>query len=460
MISATIFSCILSTLSPPNDAQFSVAQAKAVLKHDAQTLREYERSPLPYIALETLYSSDEIGPLVLADLVQQTLARRRNPARFRLLQMACESANQQSALIVITAMRGLGASYLGIDAKSSEVDWEVARVMDHLIIHYFAEAGSEVLAQCMTDSRPVLDLLLEWAALQSSSNRHSRISALACCSILRIAPTLEMRREYVLRALTEFDYWGCRNTLYYETANAPVLSTLRNKLANWDSDEPFPEIVASYLANVGDQAALSVMIEAERDYIDPSALADGQPNQLPGTFSWRIEVQGSEDRLLDAIRSGPGTSPLDTISREDRMWLLQRAQDLAIPFPSIRAAILQYMQQYYDSGGRFRKELPEVKRKAIDLGILEENDFAPVAAIPSPVSATTSPAQPSPAAPTARSIPMEKAWDYWNPDASNYPALNDWMQSIDWESLPNDQAIQMIQEKMCELDLTRPDACF
>ena len=123
-----------------------------------------------------------------------------------------------------------------------------------------------------------------------------------------------------------------------------------------------------------------------------------------------------------------------------------------------------------------------LKGLCIDSEVLQPNDLPSITRFPKPDDEGCGPeqlklggckivqigsGQSTPAVPTTppnrRAHPARQPWwpKKWKPNETNRPAFNAWFESQrpSLGSVPGDESLRLIKQKMCELDLLAPDEC-
>lgn len=165
-------------------------------------------------------------------------------------------------------------------------------------------------------------------------------------------------------------------------------------------------------------------------------------------YTWQIQAQNPPSQLLEHIASAELHSP------QSRRWAIRRAVELGLPVSDIRQAILQYAAVGHPVGpGHLAVG---IKALAISLGVLTAEDLPNVTM--EGAHAMSDPEW-SPHAPWEVATPVVEWQPPWEPRYENYEVFFDWMQTISWESLPEEQATELFYQKLCELELVPPAQC-
>lgn len=131
-----------------------------------------------------------------------------------------------------------------------------------------------------------------------------------------------------------------------------------------DSDFHWGAVAA--LAHLGDSEIVAdLQIRQERFKEDGDDLSVGRINH----YLWMIDVQKSAESLLGYVAAKP------EVRVEERLWAIQRANDIGIPKADIRKAILDHAAKVTTDKNGIRQGLNSVKQVAVPLGILTEDDL-------------------------------------------------------------------------------------
>ncbi len=458
----TTLALLLASQVPAQDnsarTPLAPAQALRLLVKPAESAREYFDDGPRALAIKAL-EEDVVAPVELAMTLDLILCDRRNPSRLKVLELACRKADSESAPIIVLAASRFGAEYLGARPVSGVTRIFESRVLDAQIVDQFVGKYANFLTPHLGDDTILLDTLYGWL-FYPEIRQHGRLGFLICRAVATLSVPTNVRRQYAQRILENYDFWGHSvPSEFVELLNEPMWEVLRNRvIGSSNSTSPFPDAIARLLADRGDMQVLAALNHVERTRIQTEVLQGHDPEVVPGTLSWRIRAQNPPDNLLSWLARGPSESMIERVNQGDRIWLMRRAVELGVDRQRIRDAAIEYGTSYLDAGRPWRTELPEFKTVAITLEVLNADDLPQVAPVGSSsddqASVTSQPVLPPPADQAA-----VDPWKYWRPNEDNYEDLAEWMATVDWNSIPDNEGFDLLIGKMCELDLIRPDMC-
>jgi hypothetical protein len=230
------------------------------------------------------------------------------------------------------------------------------------------------------------------------------------------------------------------------------------------SDDPFQfhYCAAATLAYLGD-TQIKTDLTARRERF---GAASATFREMLDQWIWQIDVQNPKSNLAGFIAS---TTDSETILPIRRLFAIQRAKELGVPVDEIRNAVLVHASRVTASDSQSAKSgLRVVKYRAKELGILAPSDLPDVSDPPfiglrtdTRISDQTATSENSlqPLA-SSESKPARQPWhSSWRPNDANYEAFADWLAAIDWDAVPEVEALDLMIDKMCELDLIDPDKC-
>lgn len=359
-------------------------QALDILGKPATSEAEYVRADARIQALQVLRQAPDVAPLALAETLERALSNRDNPSRLGLLELACARADTATAPIVVAAVNRFGEEYIGITPISVSPKLDQGKVLDSAIMKEFLAKQAGILAEHMSDKRPLFEMFYGWV-LHKEIRRSLPLGGEICRAIATVPAPVSLRREFVTKIFDNYDFWGHGvPEELVEVLDEPLWERLRTQVTDWQNGpRPFPDAVAQLLADRGDLKVLPAMNKIEKTRFSGEVLKGREPEEVPCTLSWRIRVQNPPTNLLVWLAKGPPESPSDRIDQNDRMWMIRRAVELGLDRERIRQAVLQYAELYQKAGKRPSMELPSVKRVAVDLGILKPDDL-PTVALPDP----------------------------------------------------------------------------
>ena len=456
MLLALMLAAVLQGQPTSQPATLTVKQAQYLLRRPATSAREYYGLNSRQWAVEVLSNSSVITPGDLSGLLADVLPNRDIPSRELILELACERADASAAQQIIESMHTLIEEYIGAREVSHSAKFVQTRLVDQIVVDAFVQKHSKTLAAKMSDQRPLLETFYT-CLLTEKMGQYPQLGGGMCKTIATMPARLELRREYVLRLLQNYDFGmhGIPDEIA-ELCDTTMLPQLRQVVQqSIGNPDAFPYEIARLLADRGDLGALSVMNQAEASLCEEGYLQGHSPEEVAGTCSWRIRIQHPPTTILDWLRRGPFTSGLEYISQNTRIWMITRALELGVGAEDIRTAALQYANQYYEAGHPYRSELPMFKKTGIELSTLHQDDLPNVALPRSSVQIPPPPAPP----PESPPVPTSQPWKYWKPNEANYEVMVEWMGSINWDTIEPVEGELLFKEKMCELDLLRPDLC-
>lgn len=470
-IRVTTSLCVLLTLSglaadhaiaqnaPVSSSPLTTDQAKYLLRRPAGSSREFYDERARVLALRVLTEADDVSPHEFVDLAEVAIRNRNIVCRHKILQLACQRADDEGALRIVELMREFGGEYFRSQSVGDPAKYADSKVLDHILMIEFLRVYSKVLATHMSDPGDLAQMFLDWLVVNEQSQRQPELGVEVCHAIAQLPAAVELRREWALRVLETCKRGTQPPDEIFNLVDEQMLPALRDLVEqSRNHPERFPVNVARYLADRGDLEILPTLKEVERLSF-PAELRQGrEPEELPCTLSWRIRAQNPKEDMLIWLAKGPSESVTERIGQAERVWLIRRAVAMGLARQEIRQAAIQYATSYLNAGHPWRMELPEFKAVAISLGVLAVDDL-PEIVIRQSRSEEQSASASQPETPVSAPNADVDPWKYWHPNEANYEVLAEWMTTVDWNTVPEDQGFNLMIDKMCELDLIRPDKC-
>jgi hypothetical protein len=358
------------------------------------------------------------------------------------LNMACEWADPAGANQIVSLLSGWIEA---ADQPPGEAGGEndARRELIAAVVQYSGGRLNEMADPAST--------LAVWTAVATSSWPAQEIKETA---FKRIADNPSWSGARQAAALTALAGSGVGHAGRLPAEFAPFIDdaaipTLRAIVSQSGFDTgTFNFTAASILAEAGDTTILPDL-QARQDgfhAIDPHY------GEALAWYVWQIEVQNPPSRLLQHVASAELLSP------QSRHWAVHRAIKLGLPADEIRQAILQYEATGHRVGPEhLTAGIATIKASATDAGILSADDLSGVP----DVGAADDPSDFAPTICANWDVQTPAvSWEPpWEPRYENYDAFFEWSQSIAWESVSDDDALALLRQKLCELELIEPAQC-
>ncbi|MFH1417444.1 MAG: hypothetical protein ABII12_04055 [Planctomycetota bacterium] len=382
-----ISTCLLpaQAQAPPGTQPktLTLQQAFSLLRTPAASAREFYGTHQRLAAVEVIRKHPEVSPGEITDFLAVVLSDRNILCREAVLELACERADDSAALRIVTLLRILGAEYFGVKPISKPAKYADTRIVDQITMEAFTRRYSAVLAGRMSDQRPLMELFYHWLMIQQRSQKSPRLAAKICTAVTKLSVPIELRREYVLKILENYNYWPQVTPEMAALVDADMLPRLRDVVRrSIGNPDGFPRAVALLLADRADLDSLPVVSQAEALLGGEGFLKGRRPEEIAESCSWRIRIQHPPETLLVWLSQGPSESEVGRISQLTRIWIMERALASGLDKDEIREAALKYADQYAKAGYPLNAELPVFKRRAIKLGILRLDDLPEVKSLP------------------------------------------------------------------------------
>jgi hypothetical protein len=276
------------------------------------------------------------------------------------------------------------------------------------------------------------------------------VAAMATMTIYELAPDDAAKRQAMLVLIRERAGGSDKAAvLLPPIADAAAIFALRTMLDQGDMNLN----AARALAELGDAGALPILNRRKTEL----EAQVGQPYHDQLEYVRRaihaIEVSQNNATLLAFIRSPASDENLFPFNK---FWAVQKAQGRGVSAADLRSAVLEW-------AARARPhERGDIKAFGIETGGILNADDLPDAgpslsrqfAHARHIVRRTGPV-PVPARKEKQGVGTT-----WEPNEANYARLEEWMQSVQWESLSGSEAAGMLKAKLCELDLLHPANCM
>lgn len=255
-----------------------------------------------------------------------------------------------------------------------------------------------------------------------------------------------MRRSAALAALQHSGVGqaGRLPDAFSDLIDASCAAELRAMVQASDDPGTFNFTAAAVLAEQGDASILSDL-QSRHAAFDA---ADPRYGRALSWYIWKIQVQNPPPQLTAHIASPQLYSP------QSRRWAIRKAIERGLPTNDVRQAILDYAEVGHPFGPeRHAAGLAGIKALALQLGVLSGEDLPNVAVESEPAAARVEHDEWEVSTPSVAWIPP------WEPRYENIPAFRQWLQTRPWQGLTLQQSIQLVRDKLCELELTPPARC-
>lgn len=284
----------------------------------------------------------------LLGIVQNSSQSYRS--RGQALELACELADDKAARRAVMILTGI------VEQTRNARAGDVA---GRALVRPFIDSGARGLLNAMTDHGPLLQLLKE-IYCQGYDVWHcwyGFFRLIADCDVSSAVRQEALVHMIVARPSDDIPLFAV-NTL-----EGSAFPPLRRCVREERSPEKFHWTAAKVLADLGDTEMIPEF-EGQR-----RSVASGHPKWARNleVMIWKIQIQHPPSKLVDFIAS------TDVLEARPRSWAVERAAALGMPHHRIRDAILKHDQQAETKAER--GGMVELKRVALDLGILEETDL-------------------------------------------------------------------------------------
>jgi len=381
-----------------------------------------------------------LKPVILDNLVHLDVRRAA-------LQLSCVKANSVVAEQILSLVNGWedGSNTSGLPTEESARQKALAQ-RSQLVGTVLGMNVIPFLEAAIQDQAPLLRLIARRQATQALLNNP--------------AP-LPQRRECALLILQQMRMQTNPAHQLFPLLDSSCYPAMRTLVASSSDPLDFHYCAAATLAYSGDQPLLPIL-ESKRPGFRS---ANPSSERFLTHWIWLINVQNPPSKLLDYISS---EEDKDVIPFR-RGIAIRRALELGLSTSQIRDAILAFTGHFPGlEYPRFDHPLALLRRLGLKLNVLQESDLLNVSVVQgvdlSGISSSGPgefPVLPDGSHASQDSKPARQPWmnQEWQPKTENYTALEDWMRSVDWESLSGDEATPLLQDKLCELDLIPPKRC-
>jgi len=368
--------------------------------------------------------------------------------RLRVFELLCKIANSERSqgLVELASAMQTDLLQLGLGEQAEN---QRDRHSKTQIVMYLALRGWRDIQAAVSDQSPLL-LFLEEAAVSGPTveARHA-----ACLGIRASPAPLSAKRESCMRVINRMP-----RVLYLPEPLVELLDTscappLRQLLTASEDPMTFHYGAAAALAEIGDAESLPCLENV-------LALFENQGGGYQASIEevlQKLRLTNPSTRLLEYI---VGTA--DPTLPGLRQWAVARALRTGIPAAEVRTAMLSHLGGLSDLPDDERSLLMWTwKRFGMEHGVLLDTDLPNISVVvdwePEPTSNDGS------AQDLDSSInePARQPWfePVWRPNDANYDVLVQWMMTINWDAISEEEGLSVIREKMCELDLIHPYEC-
>ncbi|MCH8851793.1 MAG: hypothetical protein IID41_03980 [Planctomycetes bacterium] len=344
------------------DLPASASDLDAAISKLEKWKRDYGRGDLN-VAVDTIRSQMPVGDRVIVDRLLDIVRNEDLPdaVRSETLKVACEKADASIARELVT----LGTGWAMDAAQKLETSQKGAKGQG-LLLYSLVTDGIPRFQRLLPEpdeQKTILSFLRVYATrIATWGKAHKRALQL----IAESPAPLDMRRACALEVIRANEVSGPIRDLF----DPSWLPRLRALVRESPDAEHFHWVSLSVLAHYGDQEILPVL-ETWRPRV--GELSRNSEKILDG-YIWKIRIQHPPTKLLDYIGSGK-----EPKGQQKRVWAVKRVVALGLPKALIRDAILKYAEHVTDVGKHgYRIGLSGLKKSALELGVLREDDLADV----------------------------------------------------------------------------------
>lgn len=274
------------------------------------------------------------------------------------------------------------------------------------------------------------------------------VAAMATMTIYEVASNDAAKRQAMLMLIQDRTHGSDKAAvLLPPIADTATIVALRTLLDQGDMNLN----AARALAELGDAGALPILNRRKTEL----EAQVGQPYHDQLEYVRRaihaIEISQNNATLIAFIRSSASDGDLFPFNK---FWAVQKAQSRGVGATELRSAVLEWATNARPH------ERGDIKAFGIETGILNATDLPDAGPSLSRrfVHAMHVVRRMGPVPVPARKEKQGTSTT-WEPNEANYPALDEWMMSVQWESVGS-EAAGMLKAKLCELDLLHPANCM
>lgn len=352
MLLGLLFTASSFADSPPLDNAIKILQARPESK---------QASSVYVAALEVVRNQAKRGDAKAFDAVLGCVQADAlaSPVRAEALRVALQLSDNKQFSSLITTMDEIGKQVpVSSASKTTEAP---AYYTGSSLMWVFLDS----LPRPGTDTRPLFDLLRDWAVKDAAQWKFGWARDKALSAIVKTEASESLRRQYVLDIIAAAPNHQPVPQDARDLVNDDASRTaLRKMFAKGLTDQrQFHYAAASVLAHQGETSILDGLKIRQKK--EPAGFTQG----LIDYYIWQIEAQNPPSKLLEILAS------VERRSAEATVWAVERASQLGLDKNSIRSALVKHCKQYGDpSEQSWMAQRPELVATAIKIGIITKDD--------------------------------------------------------------------------------------